>query len=186
MFIQTEQTPNPATLKFLPGREVLGSGTADFPDAASAGRSPLAERLFEVEGVTRVFLGSDFISISKADEAEWYLLKPQILGVIMEHFTAGRPVVTGAAEHDVLAGTAEHDVVTLAGDDEIFAGAGLNKVVAVAGADEVAPRVAEQRVIARRSQDDLVIGGAWKRCHSSYPPLLDLLDAEKPCPCTVE
>jgi Fe-S cluster biogenesis protein NfuA len=93
MFIQTEQTPNPATLKFLPGRDVMATGTADFPDRDSAGRSPLAERLFQIDGVTGVFLGSDFITVSKADDKEWFLLKPAILGVIMEHFTAGRPMV---------------------------------------------------------------------------------------------
>ena len=93
MFIQTEQTPNPATLKFLPGRSVVEGGSADFPNPESAGRSPLAERLFEIEGVTGVFLGRDFITITKAEGREWYLLKPSILGVIMEHFTAGRPVL---------------------------------------------------------------------------------------------
>ena len=101
MFIQTEQTPNPATLKFLPGRAVLGAGgTADFaaPEEAT-GRSPLAEALFGVDGITGVFLGADFISVSKSDEAEWYVLKPSVLGVIMQHFTAGRPVLNeGAAE----------------------------------------------------------------------------------------
>ena len=93
MFIQTEQTPNPATLKFLPGRDVLASGTANFPDAASAARSPLAERLFEIEGVVGLFFGTDFVSVTKEDAREWYLMKPAILGVIMEHFTAGRPVL---------------------------------------------------------------------------------------------
>ena len=100
MFIETEQTPNPATLKFLPGRAVVESGTADFASAAEAQRSPLAERLFQVEGVSRVFLGQDFISVSKAAEKEWFVLKPAILGVIMEHFIAGKPVLLagGAAE----------------------------------------------------------------------------------------
>lgn len=93
MFIQTEQTPNPATLKFLPGREVLVAGTANFPDAASAARSPLAERLFAVDGVVGVFFGTDFVSITKEDAREWHLLKPALLGVIMEHFTAGRAVL---------------------------------------------------------------------------------------------
>ncbi|WP_029010884.1 NifU family protein [Azospirillum halopraeferens] len=107
MFIQTEQTPNPATLKFLPGREVLGHGTADFPAAAAAtGRSPLAERLFGIEGVEGVFLGADFITITKGEGRDWYLLKPSILGVIMEHFTAGRPVLTGEADD---AGADEED-----------------------------------------------------------------------------
>ena len=93
MFIQTEQTPNPATLKFIPGLDVLSGRTADFPDSTQAGASPLAQRLFQIEGVTRVFLGADFITITKQDELEWYSLKPAILGVIMEHFTAGRPVM---------------------------------------------------------------------------------------------
>ncbi len=93
MFIQTEQTPNPATLKFLPGRAVMVEGTVDFRDLAAAERSPLAQRLFQVEGVEGVFLGADFISITKADDREWYLLKPAILGIVMEHFTAGRPVM---------------------------------------------------------------------------------------------
>lgn len=97
MFIQTEQTPNPATLKFLPGREVLAEGTANFTSAEDAGRSPLAERLFDVEGVVGVFFGTDFVSVTKEDAREWYLLKPAILGVIMEHFTAGRPVMLADA-----------------------------------------------------------------------------------------
>ena len=93
MFIQTEETPNPATLKFLPGREVAGSTTADFPEPESAGRSPLAERLFAIDGITGVFLGADFVTVTKAEDKEWYLLKPAVLGIIMEHFTAGRPVL---------------------------------------------------------------------------------------------
>jgi Fe-S cluster biogenesis protein NfuA len=93
MFIETEQTPNPATLKFLPGRTVLEAASADFADADAARRSPLAERLFQVEGVARVFLGQDFISVTKAAGKEWFVLKPAILGVIMEHFIAGKPVL---------------------------------------------------------------------------------------------
>ena len=101
MFIQTEETPNPATLKFLPGREVMETGTADFPDIESAKRSPLAERLFQIDGLSGVFLGADFVTVTKEPEREWYLLKPAILGVIMEHFTAGRPVVLeGLASED--------------------------------------------------------------------------------------
>lgn len=95
MFIQTEETPNPASLKFLPGLDVLGGGTANFPDRDSAGRSPLATRLFEIDGVTNVFFGSDFVTVTKSEDKDWYLLKPSILGVIMEHFTAGRPILIG-------------------------------------------------------------------------------------------
>jgi len=97
VFIQTEETPNPATLKFLPGREVAGSTTADFPERESAGRSPLAERLFAIDGIAGVFLGADFVTVTKAEDKEWYLLKPAVLGVIMEHFTAGRPVLLSDA-----------------------------------------------------------------------------------------
>ena len=94
MFIQTEQTPNPVTLKFLPGQPVLAEGTADFRSAEdAAGKSPLAERLFRIDDVSGVFLGADFISVTKNDMAEWPLLKPAILGVIMEHFTAGHAVM---------------------------------------------------------------------------------------------
>ena len=96
MFIQTETTPNPATLKFLPGRTVLATGTLDMRDKAEAARSPLAERLFDVEGVGGVFFGSDFITVTKTD-GEWPQLKPAILGVIMEHFMSGAPVVAADA-----------------------------------------------------------------------------------------
>ena len=96
MFIQTEATPNPATLKFLPGRPVLPDGVLDIPDAAQAAKSPLAERLFAVPGVTGVFLGSDFITVTKTD-SEWQQIKPAILGAIMEHFMSGAPMLaTGA------------------------------------------------------------------------------------------
>jgi len=98
MFIQTEPTPNPATLKFLPGRAVLDQGTADFAAADQAGRSPLARRLFGVDGVARVFFGADFITVTKNDQSEWQVLKPAILGSIMEHFTSGEPVVSAPAK----------------------------------------------------------------------------------------
>lgn len=96
MFIQTEQTPNPASLKFLPGCEVLGSGTAEFRNRSEAdGVSPLAQRLFMQDGVTGVFLGSDFITITKADSANWTSLKTLVMGALMEHFSQGLPVMTG-------------------------------------------------------------------------------------------
>lgn len=106
MFIQTESTPNPATLKFLPGQTVLEAGTADFPSADTAARSPLAERLFKVQGVTGVFFGNDFITVTKGEDTEWDHMKPAILGAIMEHFQSGQPVMqddqvsgSGHAEH---------------------------------------------------------------------------------------
>jgi Fe-S cluster biogenesis protein NfuA len=102
MFIQTEQTPNPATLKFLPGRAVMEAGTAHFAAADECGRSPLAARLFGIPGVTVVFLGADFVSVSKDDAQDWFQLKPAVLGAIMEHFTLGQPVFVGdgAPEED--------------------------------------------------------------------------------------
>ena len=101
MFIETEGTPNPATLKFLPGIPVMQAGTADFPSEASAARSPLALALFGLPGVARVFLGGDFITVTKTGPETWQALKPQVLGAIMEHFVAGRPVIEGeAAEND--------------------------------------------------------------------------------------
>jgi Fe-S cluster biogenesis protein NfuA len=116
MFIQTELTPNPATLKFLPGRAVIDSGTANFTDAASAAaRSPLAERLFAVGGVTGVFLGGDFVTVTKDEESDWYQLKPAILGIIMEHFTAGRPVLLmseGVVETGAEGDEADTEIVT--------------------------------------------------------------------------
>jgi Fe-S cluster biogenesis protein NfuA len=98
VFIQTESTPNPNTLKFLPGRDVLGAGaTRDFANAEAADASPLAAAIFGVEGVTRVYLGSDFASVTKAEDADWAWLKPFVLGAIMEHFVANRPVLAGDA-----------------------------------------------------------------------------------------
>jgi Fe-S cluster biogenesis protein NfuA len=98
MFIQTESTPNPATLKFLPGMTVLETGTADFPSAEAGAGSPLARRIFAQRGVTGVFLGADFITVTKQDAVLWEHVKPAILGAIMEHFQSGAPVLEGAAE----------------------------------------------------------------------------------------
>lgn len=96
MFIQTETTPNPATLKFIPGRVVLPEGTRDFRSDEDAAASPLAEKLFAVPGVTGVFFGNDFVTVTKGD-AEWPHMKPAILGVIMEHFMSGAPVMKSEA-----------------------------------------------------------------------------------------
>jgi Fe-S cluster biogenesis protein NfuA len=97
MFIETEGTPNPATLKFLPGCDVMGLSTADFASAASATKSPLATGLFTLTGVARVFFGGDFITVTKTDAISWQSLKPQVLGVIMDHFVSGLPVMEGSA-----------------------------------------------------------------------------------------
>lgn len=106
MFIQTESTPNPATLKFLPGQAVLGTGTADFPSADTADASPLATRIFSVQGVTGVFFGPDFVTVTKGEEVAWDHIKPAILGVIMEHYQSGQPVMKADAAQ---AGHADHD-----------------------------------------------------------------------------
>lgn len=103
MFIQTEATPNPATMKFLPGETVLDHGTANFADVDAASRSPLAKRLFEVDGVAGVFFGTDFVSVTKGG-VEWTDIKPAVLGAIMDHYTSGAPVIEADAE---------------AGDDEL-------------------------------------------------------------------
>ncbi len=104
MFIETEGTPNPATLKFLPGRDVMGTaGTADFVAGADTSRSFLAHRLLALPGVARAFLGADFITVTKDDSVDWQALRPQVLGAIMEHFLAGLPVIEGedaAGEED--------------------------------------------------------------------------------------
>lgn len=99
MFIQTEATPNPATIKFLPGRAVLPGSSANFASKAEAARSPLALRLFEVPGVVGVFLGQDFISVSKDSGADWGVLKAQVLGAIMEHLSAGQEIMQGGEEN---------------------------------------------------------------------------------------
>ncbi|MCB9983227.1 MAG: NifU family protein [Rhodospirillales bacterium] len=96
MFIQTEATPNPATIKFLPGQSVLERGVAEFKDVGEAVHAPLAKRLFALQGVEGVFLGADFVSVSKAEDTDWSMLKPMVLGALMEHFSTGQPVVLGA------------------------------------------------------------------------------------------
>ena len=105
MFIQTEATPNPATLKFLPGQDILEVGTADFPNAEAGAASPLARRIFAVEGVTGVFLGIDFITVTKAEAVDWSHIKPAILGAIMEHVQSGESAIEGQAS----SGHAAHD-----------------------------------------------------------------------------
>jgi Fe-S cluster biogenesis protein NfuA len=105
MFIQTEPTPNPATLKFLPGRPVMESGVADFTTIKDAQQSPLANSLFNVEGITGVFFGTDFITVTKTDDMEWQVIKPLVLGAIMDHYTSGHPLLldgaSSAAEEEI-------------------------------------------------------------------------------------
>ena len=106
MFIQTEETPNPATLKFLPGREVLQTGTADFSTEEASKNAPLAQRIFRVNGVSGVFLGTDFITVTKRENEDWDYIKAEILEAIMDHFQSGKPAIednAGAINH------ADHD-----------------------------------------------------------------------------
>ena len=107
MFIQTESTPNPATLKFLPGQTVLEMGTADFPAPDTAGKSPLATRIFAVDGVAGVFFGNDFVTVTKTEATDWDHIKPAILGAVMEHFQSGQPVMDEG--HQAASGHADHD-----------------------------------------------------------------------------
>lgn len=100
MFIQTEATPNPATIKFLPGQTVLEERSADFQDPNNLERSPLAQRLFTLQGVIGVFLGSDFVSVSKSDDTDWSMLKPMILAALMEHFSTGQPILIDDGEEE--------------------------------------------------------------------------------------
>jgi len=110
MFIQTEITPNPATLKFLPGNQVMASGTANFTSPEQSPQSPLALRLFEIDGVAGVFLGTDFITVTKMDGREWDTMKPMILSAIMDHFTSGEPVMAEGVATDAEGSTDGDDI----------------------------------------------------------------------------
>lgn len=111
MFIQTQDTPNPATLKFIPGVPVMDAGTADYPAVESATNSPLARRLFQVDGVRGVFLGGDFVAVTKEESLDWFALKPSILAGIMEHYASGLPVVDQATATEEASDENDSDVV---------------------------------------------------------------------------
>ena len=106
MFIQTQATPNPATIKFIPGQTVLENGLRDYQSVEEAGSSPLAQRLFGLQGVSGVFLAYDFVSVSKADDTDWNMLKPMVMAALMEHFSTGQPVLIEGADDE---GAAEDD-----------------------------------------------------------------------------
>lgn len=116
MFIQTEATPNPQSLKFLPGKVVLENGTAEFRSVEDADDLPLASRLFDIRGVTGVYFGYDFITVSK-DDADWAHLKPAILGAIMEHYMSGAPIMGSSSMAE-----------DLDSEDEFFEPADINIV----------------------------------------------------------
>ena len=111
MFIQTEATPNPQTLKFTPGVAVMPSGTAFFTGPDEANNSPLAQALFEVQGITAIYFGADFITVTKQAALEWGVLKPLLLAVIMDHFIAGRPVVHATETVEKTAAAEDSEIV---------------------------------------------------------------------------
>ena len=165
MFIQTEATPNPATLKFLPGRAVLAHGTLDMRDAAAAAQSPLAERLFGIDGVSGVFFGSDFIAVTKG-RGEWPQLKPAILGAVMEHFMSDAPLLRGEAAE------------AAGGEDEFFEQKDADTVVTIKELIEtrVRPAVANDGgdITFRGFKDGVVyldMKGACSGCPSSTATL---------------
>lgn len=135
MFIQTEQTPNPASLKFLPGCEVMVRGTAEFKSAETAHPSPLAVRLFKIGGVAGVFLGGDFVTVTKAAASDWTALKPQILGAVMEHFTTGQKVMTD--EDSVPASSASDDDTEIVKQIKELLDTRIRPIVAQDGGDIV-------------------------------------------------
>jgi Fe-S cluster biogenesis protein NfuA len=161
MFIQTESTPNPETLKFLPGKTVMERGVVDYRSAEEAGNSPLALRLFSVDGVTGVFLGYDFISVSK-DGTPWPHLKPAVLGAIMEHYLSGDPVIE------------DPDAVEETSDEEEFAEEDAQTVAMIKEIleERVRPAVAGDGgdIIFRSYRDGIVklsMRGACAGCPSS-------------------
>ena len=160
MFIQTEETPNPATLKFLPGRIIMTEGTADFKSLEDASKSPLALQLFDIEGVKGIFFGADFISISKEDPFEWAVLKPAILGTIMEHFITHQPLFF---EEGVLTSTSKDDDPIVTQIREIL-DTRIRPAVAMDGGDIVFDRF-ENGVVYVRMQ------GACEGCPSSSTTL---------------
>lgn len=113
MFIQTEETPNPATIKFLPGQIILEKGTMDFQTLEAAGEAPLAQRLFTLQGVKAVFLGHDFVSVTKDEDTDWNMLKSMVMALLMEHLSTGQPIVSESAKQSAGVGDARED------DDEI-------------------------------------------------------------------
>jgi Fe-S cluster biogenesis protein NfuA len=161
MFIQTEATPNPQVLKFLPGRAVLEDGGVDFADADAAARSPLATALFALDGVQRVYLGSDFLTVGKSDDRDWAHLKAPVLAAVMDHFTSGRPTLLredGTADETVYEG----ETAQIVEEIKELLDAKIRPAVAQDGGDIVFDRfVAETGVVY------LHMRGACSGCPSS-------------------
>lgn len=117
MYIETEATPNPSTLKFLPGRQVMSAGTREFASYEAAAASPLAEALFDLGEVTGVFFGSDFVSVTAAPGADWPSLKPQVVSVLLDHFVSGAPLFAGASADGFSVPVEEDDLFDGVADD---------------------------------------------------------------------
>ncbi|MFO0997975.1 MAG: NifU family protein [Alphaproteobacteria bacterium] len=161
MFVQTEDTPNPATLKFIPGIPVMTAGTVEFTSAEKAERSPLARRLFGIAGVKRIFFGADFITVTKESEREWQVMKPAILGAIMEHFTSGRAVVEEVSSNSPALSDDDDDIVRQIKD---LLESRVRPAVAADGGDIVFDRFEEGIVY-------LEMRGACSGCPSSLATL---------------
>ena len=167
MFIQTETTPNPLTIKFLPGVEVLPSASASFTDKDAAKASPLAEALFTIKEVDSIFFGNDFVAVTKSEPAEWASLKPLVLTTIMDHFISGQPILRETVEHEVTsASTATNE------DDDIVAT--IRELIDT----RVRPAVAEDGgdIIFKGFSDGVVfleLHGACSGCPSSTITLKD-------------
>jgi NFU1 iron-sulfur cluster scaffold homolog, mitochondrial len=137
MFIQTEATPNPATLKFLPGRDVYPGGPIEFNDSAAAQVSPLASALFDVDGVRRVFFGSDFITVTKTEDVDWPHIKPSLLGAIMDSFVSGKAVMNDGVivEPKTASGAYEGDTAQIVREIEELLATKVRPAVAQDGGD---------------------------------------------------
>jgi len=167
MFIQTEATPNPEVLKFLPGREVMGEGSRDFREAEEAKASPLAAELFGIEGVTRVFFGPDFLTVGKSDAHDWAHLKAPILAAIMDHFTSGQPLFAGegdAVGHDE--GVYEGETAQIVAEIKDLLDTRIRPAVAQDGGDILFSRFDDQTGVVY-----LNMRGACSGCPSSSATL---------------
>ena len=163
MFIQTEATPNPATLKFLPGRDVTGGAPREFASLEEAqAASPLASELLQIDGVERVFLGADFVSVSKAEDRDWAHLKPAILAAIMDHYVAGGPALAGAAASGHDARTYEGEAAETVAKIKELLDARVRPAVAGDGGDIVFESYDEESGVVR-----LHMRGACSGCPSS-------------------
>ncbi len=135
MFIQTESTPNPAVLKFLPGRELMPTGTREFHDAGEAQASPLAQALFDLDGVRRVFFGQEFLTVTKSEDTDWAHLKAPILAAVMDHFTDGRPLLRDAGEAGLEEEVYEGDVAQIVSEIKDLLDSRIRPAVAQDGGD---------------------------------------------------